>query len=133
MSVAIATFTARPVTRPTSFTSKSPHLSSFGATRIIHILLLLLLVLPAIFGLLTSTSLILVNCMCCLLCRRRLKQHDTRDSSHVTIRGCVPFSKWWVPPSYGTPRPGAGGGGGGQEWVGICVSGLVTDRYWLAV
>ena len=48
MSVAPATFTARPVTRLTSFTSKSLHLLSFEAIGIIHILLLLLLVLPSL-------------------------------------------------------------------------------------
>ena len=30
--------------------------------------------------------------------------------------GCVPFSKWWVPPSDGTPPPP--GGGVGQDWAG---------------
>ena len=37
--------------------------------------------------LLTSFSITLVICMCCMLCGRRLKQHHTCDSSHVTIRG----------------------------------------------
>ena len=40
----------------------------------------------AVFRRLTSFSLVLVDCVCCLLCRRRLKQRNTRDSPHVTIR-----------------------------------------------